>query len=162
MANGGWPVPGRSRSISTDSPPVWTSWTANYSLFGFGDGHRVDGHFLLRGTSRGADRIDLSDDIHPRDDLPEQGIAGRQPDPLWSADDEELAAIGVRPGVGHRERSELVAPWLGQLVFETVPGATPAGALRITALQHEAGNDSVEDDVVVIVVAGQEDEVVDR
>ena len=76
--------------------------------------------------------------------------------------DEELAAVGAGAGVGHRERSDLVLVRIAfELVFEAIAGAAAAGAGGVAALDHEVGDDAVEDGAVVEFVAGQEDEVVD-
>ena len=49
-----------------------------------------------------------------------------------------------------------------RLVVEAVARAATAGAGRVAALAHEAVDDAVEDHAVVVVVSGEEDEVVDR
>jgi hypothetical protein len=61
-----------------------------------------------------------------------------QPRRRLGGDDEELRAVGVRAGVGHRQRAadDLV---LVDLVLEGVAGAAAAGALRAAALDHEVG-----------------------
>ena len=64
--------------------------------------------------------------------------------------DEELAAVGVRSGVGHRQDAGLaVAQRRVEFVGELVAGASRAGAERITPLDHEAIDDAMEDDAVV-------------
>jgi hypothetical protein len=78
-----------------------------------------------------------------------------------AADQEELAAIGVGAGVGHGHRADLVAA-LHRLVREAVAGAAAAGAGGVAALAHEAVDDAVEDDAVVVVLRGQEHEAVHR
>ena len=45
----------------------------------------------------------------PADHGAEEGVLRRQAHPVGSADDEELAPVGVGPGVGHGQRSDLVA-----------------------------------------------------
>ena len=72
------------------------------------------------------------------------------------------------PGVGHRQRAAVVVA-LDRLVLELV--ARPAGAdataferrllavLAVAALDHEAGDDAVEDHVVVEALPGEIDEV---
>ena len=82
--------------------------------------------------------------------------------------DEELAAGGVGAGgTGHADRTPRL--WLQvvlhaveeELALDAVAGAAHAGALRAAALDHEAGNDSVEDQAVIIdMVMAQVDEVV--
>jgi hypothetical protein len=101
-------------------------------------------------------------DLEPLHHLAEEGVLRRQADAGAAADDEELAAVRVGPGVRHRDRPDLVAAGSRELVGEGVPGAAGAGPLRVPALAHEALDDAVEDDAVVVVVPGEGDEVVDR
>ena len=75
-------------------------------------------------------------------------------------DDEELAAVRVRAGVRHRERAAL-DPVLVGLVLELVAGPARAGAGRVTALDHEVGDDAVEHDAVVEALPGEALEVLD-
>ena len=77
--------------------------------------------------------------------------------------DEELAAVGARAGIGHREDAGLVV-FQGriELILELVPGTAHAGAGRVAALHHEIVDHPVEDGVVVESFACQEDQVVDR
>ena len=64
--------------------------------------------------------------------------------------DEELAAVGVGAGVGHRqEPAAIVAQAGAELVGELVAGAARAVAHRAAALDHEAVDDAVEDQAVV-------------
>jgi hypothetical protein len=64
--------------------------------------------------------------------------------------DEELGAVGVGARVGHRQQTGLVEAQLRvELVLELVPGAAPAGSRRVTALDHETVDHTVEDRVVV-------------
>ena len=99
--------------------------------------------------------------VETLDDLAEQAVLRRQADAARPADEEELAAVRVRAGVGHRHRADLVLRRLGQLVLELVAGAAAARAGRVAALAHEAVDDAVEDHPVVVVVRREEDEVVD-
>src|SRR4051794_13729528 len=57
-----------------------------------------------------------------------------------SVDDEELRAVGVRAGVGHRQRApdHLVAV---ELVLEGVARATGPATLGAAALDHEVADD---------------------
>ncbi len=109
----------------------------------------------------GLDALHLLEDVETLHDLAEQAVLRRQADAARAGDEEELAAVGVRTGVGHGDRADLVLAGLGQLVGELVAGAATAGAGRVAALAHEAVDDAVEDDAVVVVVGGEEDEVVD-
>ena len=82
--------------------------------------------------------------------------------------DEELAAVGIGPGVGHREHARLGVLQLGvKLVGEFVSGTAAAGALRIAALDHEIRNHAMKNGAVVERLPGlgsfrQADEVLDR
>ena len=73
----------------------------------------------------------------------------------------KLRAVGVRPGIGHRERAadDLVRV---DLVLERVAGAAGAGALRTAALDHEVLDDAVERQPVIEAVGSQLLEVLDR
>ena len=81
--------------------------------------------------------------------------------------DEELAARGVGGGgTRHAENAPLVLQVVldaveKELALDAVAGAAHAGALGAAALNHEAGNDSVEDQTVIKMVAAQVDEVAD-
>ena len=81
--------------------------------------------------------------------------------------DEELASSRVRHhGSCHGDDSSFVL----QIIIETVLAefslyavarAAHAGTLRISALDHKAGNDSVENEPVIKVMVYKADEVVD-
>ena len=81
---------------------------------------------------------------------------------------EELAAGAVREHrTCHRENTARVA----QIVFKTIvrklaadriAGASHAGALRIAALNHKAGNDTVKNGAVVKTLFDERDKIVDR
>jgi hypothetical protein len=75
--------------------------------------------------------------------------------------EEELRAGGVGvAGAGHGEHAALVAAGV-ELLLELVARAAGAGAGGVAALDHEAGDDAVEDDALVVPVARQEHEAVD-
>src|SRR5689334_5688696 len=74
--------------------------------------------------------------------------------------DEELAAVAVRPGVGHREGSGLMG-LRAELVLEGVTGTASTAARGVAALCHKARDHAVKDDAVVEAIARQEDEIVD-
>ena len=76
--------------------------------------------------------------------------------------DEELAAVGVRAGVGHRQHAALVAHAVVGLVLELVARTAGAGALRAAALDHEIGDHAVELQAVVEAALGEIDEIGDR
>ena len=135
------------------------------------DGHRRQSATVMvtelittsvRGRSLliGVDPLHRVDDLEALHDLTEVVVLRRQVDAAGAADEEELAAVGVRAGVGHGHRADLVL-LLDGLVVEAVAGAAAAGAGRVAALAHEAVDDAVEDDAVVVVLCGEEHEVVD-
>ena len=67
--------------------------------------------------------------------------------------DEELGAVGARPGVRHGQEVGLVEDQLGvRLVLEGVARAAGAGAERAPALDHEAVDDPVEGQAVVVAL----------
>ena len=80
---------------------------------------------------------------------------------------EELAARRVGGGgTRHAENAPLVLQVVldaveEELALDAVAGAAHAGAFGTAALDHEAGNDSVEDQTVIKMVAAQVDEVAD-
>ena len=51
---------------------------------------------------------------------------------------------------------------VGEFPLDPVPGSSHAGAVRVPALDHESGDDAVEDDAVIEAAVGQMDEVLDR
>ena len=64
--------------------------------------------------------------------------------------DEELGAVGARAGVSHGEATRDVKGQVGrELVVEIITGIAKAGANGVAALNHEFGNDAVEDGSVV-------------
>ena len=98
---------------------------------------------------------DLVGDVLAFDDFAEDGVIAGEPG-RWRDGDKELAAVGVRAGVGHGQLAglvELVRRALG-LVLEAVAGAAHAGAGGVAALDHEVGNHAMEDGSVVELVGG--------
>ena len=78
--------------------------------------------------------------------------------------DEELAAIGVGPGVRHAEDSgggvrELGNDFVGEAAAVD-GGAAATGARRVTGLDHEVADDAVGGDGVVVACCGEGGEVV--
>ncbi len=72
-----------------------------------------------------------------------------------------MRTVGVWSGIGHCKRTDLVLAWLWQLVSKLVARAAASAALWVATLAHEAVNDAVEYDVVVITLLGEEHKVVD-
>src|SRR5258705_12594116 len=91
------------------------------------------------------DAANPAHDIHPVHHFPEDGVAavegGRR-----RQRDEELAAIGVRTAVGHREDARLVLAQIRmKLVRKGIAGSANPLAERIAALDHESVDDAMED-----------------
>src|SRR5882724_1620660 len=93
---------------------------------------------------------DLVRHVLPLNDFSEDGVVARKPG-CRSRSDKELRAIGVGPGISHREFSRLVELMRRAfgLVLELVTGAAHAGAGRIATLDHEVGDHAMEDGSVV-------------
>ena len=124
--------------------------------------HHVLDRAILLPSPRGPNRIH---DLHPIHDLPEDRVLPvqmrRRPQR-----DEKLAAVGVRPAVGHAQHPFRGMRQAGvELVRELAAVdalAASAGARRVPALDHEARDDAVENDVVVLVRRGQGGKVAGR
>src|SRR5690606_578650 len=86
------------------------------------------------------------------------GVLAVQPVGL-DVGDEELAAVGVRAGVGHRQHPALVLHAVAGLVLEPVARAAAARALGAAALDHEVRDHPVETEAVVEAAPGQVHEV---
>src|SRR5262245_21952233 len=68
--------------------------------------------------------------------------------------DEELAAIGIRPTVRHRQDARFVVPQLRmKLVCEVIAGAADTLAERIAALNHEPVDNAMKNGAVVVGLA---------
>src|SRR5215208_3794037 len=119
--------------------------------------HRVLHGAILRAGLGTFDRVDR---LHAGGDLAKDGVLAVQPGSGFGGHDEELAAVRVGSGIGHRERSadDLV---IVDLVLELVAGSAGAGALRAAALDHEVADHAMEDQAVVIAVLRKLGEVVD-
>lgn len=129
--------------------------------------HGDGGDLLLRlGTviAVGLDGGDGVHHIHAGGHLAEGGVLTVQMLGV-GVHDEELAARRIGGGgTRHAENAPLVLQIVldaveKELALDAVAGATHAGAFGTAALNHEAGNDSVEDQTVIKMVAAQVDEV---
>ena len=80
--------------------------------------------------------------------------------------DEELRTGGIRHhGAGHGQHAGRVLQIVGEAIlaefpFDTVAGASRAGALGASALDHETADDAVEDQPVIKSFFDQADEIV--
>lgn len=78
--------------------------------------------------------------------------------------DEELTAVGGRAAVGHRQDTgtrvlELRVELVLELAAPERLTTSTVAELIVAALQHEAGDDTVEDDVVVLASISEACEV---
>src|SRR5688572_22051512 len=93
-----WPVAGFSTSI------VSVAWIV--AMASGAGGEPLDPGLLRRPVARvGGQRADLVDHVHALADLAEHRVLAVQPRRGRGGDDEELRAVGVRPGVRHRQRA---------------------------------------------------------
>ena len=77
--------------------------------------------------------------------------------------DKELAAVGARPGVSHRQDAGSVKGQGGDdFILKPIARPAAAGAGGVAALNHKVGNDPVENHPVIKALAGQKDKVVHR
>ena len=129
--------------------------------------HGDGGNLLLHlGTviAVGLDGGDGVHHVHTGSHLAEGGVLAVQVLGV-GVHDEELAARGVGGGgTRHAENAPLVLQVVldaveEELALDAVAGAAHTGAFGTAALNHEAGNDSVEDQTVIKMVAAQVDEV---
>jgi len=75
--------------------------------------------------------------------------------------DKELAAIGIRPAIRHGYNTRIIFMFHRQLIIKLVTRTAGAISFRITGLNHEGLNDAVKLDPVEIVLAGQENKIID-
>src|ERR1039457_7153087 len=88
-------------------------------------------------------------DVGALDDLAEDGVLTSQPG-CGHRCDEELGAVGARPGVGHGQQVRPVEREVRmEFVAELVTRTAGPGAERVPGLDHEVGDDPVEDRSVV-------------
>src|SRR5215218_7015577 len=147
-------------------------------LPGLLDGDALQAQLLHRAVRRvGVDLGHGLDHVHALDDLAEDGVLAVEPGRRHLGD-EELGAVGAGAGVGHGQvPGPVEAVGTVDLVLELVAGAAPAVPERVAALDHEVGDDPVEDRALVqgplllgaggrvaprLGAGGQADEVLDR
>lgn len=114
----------------------------------------VDGDLGMSGARSRAQRLNLLDNIETVSDLTEDNVLAVQPR-AGDSGDEELGAVGVRTSIGHRQQTRLVMS-LGEVLIRessTVDGLSSSTIKvgEVTTLEHEVGNDSVEDGVGIAV-----------
>ena len=102
--------------------------------------------------------------IHAGSDLAEGGVLAIQMLGIL-VHDKELGAgrVGGR-GTGHGKHATLVLEFIlhavkEEFALDAVAWAAHAGAIRATALDHEAGDHTVEDQTVIVIMFGQIDEI---
>ena len=132
-------------------------------VHGDGSDHLIlDGAGIAAGLYLG----DGVDDLHAGGHLSKGGVLHVQMPGSFMHDD-ELASGGVGGGgTGHAENAALVLQVVLEAVEEehaldAVAGAAHAGALGAAALDHEAGDDAMKDQAVVVALVCQGDEVID-
>ena len=131
---------------------------------GFGDRDAVDDDVVERAVvTAGAHTFCIcSSTSRPFTIWPNRLYCGGSPTPLAPETRKNWLPLVFGPALAMATEPIWYWPALGQLVLELVAGAAAAGAGGVAALAHEAVDDAVEDDAVVVVVEGEEHEVVDR
>ena len=74
--------------------------------------------------------------------------------------DEELAAVGVRAGIGHSNGAARVFTFKG-FVFKLIPWSAGAVTFGVAALNHEAFDGTVKNSVIVESFSSKNDKIVD-
>jgi len=114
----------------------------------------------------GANTADLIDNLDALNDLTESGVLAIQMGCVL-VHDEELAAGGVgHHGAGHGQNAALVENGVIkavclELTADGVLGAAHAVAQRVAALDHEAGDNAMENETIVKALGNEGDKVVD-
>lgn len=125
------------------------------------DLHRVDRSvFRIR-----LDKSHALNDPHATLDPAKNRVFAVQP---WcgSQGDEKLAAVRVRAAVSHTQHpsTRMFQPWMNLILelFAIYRGSSSAGACGIASLDHEVGDDAVEDDIVIVTSLGKSRKVLTR
>src|SRR5215472_7120837 len=115
-----------------------------------GDDHFGEHHVLVRPIGRtGSNLGDLLDHVVAGYHLAEDGVFVVQPRGLRHGD-EELRSVGRRAGDGHRQKPHLVERERAlEFILEFIARVSGPISQRIATLDHEIGDDSVEDGPVV-------------
>lgn len=113
-------------------------------------------HWLV--LRAGLDQSHALDHPHATLDPAENRVLPVQPR-CWRKGDEELTTIGVRSAVRHAQNSSTgVFQFASNLVLEFLAvngAAASAGAGGIAGLDHEVGDNAVEDDIVVVTALSE-------
>ena len=117
---------------------------------------------VIHASSGGSDGIHH---IHTGGNLTKGGILVIQILGICMHDEELRAGRVGRLRTGHAENASLVGQGIlntvhQELTLDAVAGAAHAGAFRAAALNHEAGNDTMEDQAVIEVMIAQINEVI--
>jgi len=104
----------------------------------------------------------LLNNIHTLHDLAEDSVLAVKVR-RGSKADEELTAVGTRAAVGHGQntRTSVLQRAIKFVCELAAPDrlSTTTGTGRVTTLKHEAWDDAVEDDAVVLTCVGEASEV---
>ena len=99
--------------------------------------------------------LDRVDDILAFENLAKHRMLAVQPR-SGDVGDEELRAVGVGAGVGHRQDAGCVVFEIGmKFVFKRVTRPASSRAIGAAALDHEVGDDAMKCEAVVKTVRGQ-------
>ena len=74
---------------------------------------------------------------------------------------EELAAIGIRSAVSHRQSAGSMG-MLGEFIRKGITGVAPAGASGVSPLSHKVWYYPVECGAVIKTLTGEKYKIVDR
>src|SRR3990170_7715973 len=121
--------------------------------------HRIDGAVVRRAAALAGN--DLVDDVHSADDVAKDRVTtAGQLGPIGDHD-EELRSLRIRDPaairVGRSGHGDVAARIVAddRIIEDLVARAAAARPLRVAALDHEAGDDAVENDAVVEACLGQ-------
>jgi len=128
--------------------------------------HRDDMASLLVGDEKFLDRVALLDGVYHFLAVVQYATEYRVlvvEMSLGAVRDEELRAVGVGSGVGHRESpGGIVSQFRVKFIFKRVARAAGARALRATALDHEIVDHTVKSQSIIKPLAGQLFEISNR
>src|SRR5690349_11000588 len=119
------------------------------------DLERPDLHIFFGPVLRAARHVrNLFDHVVSLDDFPENTVLVVEPGRRGHSD-EELAAVGIRPGIGHGQQAGFGVLQLGmKLIGELVARTAAARSFGAAALNHEIRYDAMKDEAVVERLAG--------